>query len=184
MPGEDGLSLARHLRERYAKHRDRHADFRRHGRGSDRRPRDGRRRLRPQALRPARARGAREERAAPHVVREPRRHRRGKGAHRTLRARPRRPPAHRRDGRGSGDVAARVRSAEGARGASQPGALARAHPESEPAARLGPVRPQRRSARHAVAQEDRAGSRASAVHQDRYATRATSSCRTEVENRK
>ena len=26
MPGEDGLSLARHLRERYAAHRDRHAD--------------------------------------------------------------------------------------------------------------------------------------------------------------
>ena len=39
--------------------RDRHADFRRHGRGSDRGPRDGRRRLRPQTLRPARAGGAR-----------------------------------------------------------------------------------------------------------------------------
>ena len=46
-------------------------------------------------------------------------------------------------------------------------ALARTHPESEPATRLGPVRPQRGSAHHAVAQEDRARSRASAVHQDR-----------------
>ena len=59
---------ARALRE----DRDHHADVRRHRRGPDRWPRDGRRRLRAQAVRPARARRAREERAAPHVGREPR----------------------------------------------------------------------------------------------------------------
>ena len=78
-------------------HRDRHADFRRNGRRPDRRPRDGRRRLCPQTLRPARARCAREERASSHVFGEPRRHRRGTSARRALRARPRRPPAHRRE---------------------------------------------------------------------------------------
>ena len=76
MPGEDGLEScaapARALRE----DRDRHADFRRHGGRPDRGPRDGRRRLRPQALRPARAGGARQERAAPHVGRGTRRPRR------------------------------------------------------------------------------------------------------------
>ncbi len=51
--------------------------------------------------------------------------------------------------------------------ASEPPAVARAHPQSRPAARLGSVRPQRGPAHHAAAQEDRARSRASAVHPDR-----------------
>ena len=90
---EPRAAPARALRE----DRDRHADFRRHGRRPDRRPRDGRRRLRPQALRSARAAGARQERAAPHVGRGARRPRRRAGAHRALRARPRRAPPHRRE---------------------------------------------------------------------------------------
>ena len=72
MPGEDGLSLARHLRERYPSLAiimltsastvvDRIVG-----------PRNGGRRLRAEAVRPARAGRAREERAAPHVVRGPR----------------------------------------------------------------------------------------------------------------
>src|SRR5438093_2343974 len=84
-----------------------------------------------------------------------------------MRARPRRTPAHGREGRRCGDVPAGVRPAQGACGAPQPGSLARTHPESHPATRLGPVRPERRSARHAFAQEDRARSRASKVHSDR-----------------
>ena len=113
---EPRAAPARALRE----DRDRHADFRGDGGRSDRRTRDGRRRLRAQAVRPARARGARQERAAPHVGRESRRDRRRAGAHRALRARPRRASAHRRNGQGSADVAARVRPAEGARRTSEP----------------------------------------------------------------
>jgi two-component system phosphate regulon response regulator OmpR len=51
MPGEDGLSLARHLRERYKESRHRHADLSGNGRRPDRRARDGRRRLRAEAVR-------------------------------------------------------------------------------------------------------------------------------------
>ena len=114
MPGEDGLSLARHLRERYSRHCRRDADLRRNGRRPHRGPRDGRRRLRAQAFRSARAARPRPQRAAPHVARGPRRDRRPKGPHRPLRARPRRASAHRRTRRGSGDVVARVRPAQGA----------------------------------------------------------------------
>jgi DNA-binding response OmpR family regulator len=47
----------------------------------------------------------------------------------------------------------------------QPATLTRTHPEPQ-AAGLGPVRPQRRSAHHAATQEDRARSRASEIHTD------------------
>ena len=97
MPGEDGLSLARHLRERYAKIAivmltsagtvvDRIVGLEM---GADD--------YVPKPFDPRELRGPRQERAAPHVVRGPRRHRRRAGAHRTLRARPRRAPAHRRE---------------------------------------------------------------------------------------
>ena len=79
MPGEDGLSLARHLRERYATIAIVMLTSAGDGRRSDRGPRDGRRRLRPQALRPARAAGPRQERAAAHVGCRTRRPRRRNG---------------------------------------------------------------------------------------------------------
>src|SRR3569623_109843 len=62
--------------------------------------------------------------------------------------------------------AARVRSPVGGCRASEVRVVARADPESLRQARLGPVRPQRRPADHAAAQEGRARPRASAVHQD------------------
>ena len=100
MPGEDGLSLARHLRERYAKIAivmltsaatvvDRIVGLEM---GADD--------YVPKPFDPRELRGAREERAAPHVGGRARRDRRRARAHRPLRARPRRAPAHRREGRG------------------------------------------------------------------------------------
>ena len=120
MPGEDGLSLARHLRERYASIAivmltsagtvvDRIVGLEMGADDYVPKPFD------PREL-AARVKSVLRRTS----VRGPRRHRRRAGAHRTLRARPRRAPAHRRDGRRGGDVAARVRSAEGARRASQP----------------------------------------------------------------
>ena len=113
---EPRAAPARALRE----DRDRHADVGGDRRRPDRGPRDGRGRLRSEAVRPARARGAREERAAAHVVGDPRRHRSRPCAHRPLRARSRRASTHRRGRRRSADVVARVRPAEGARRASEP----------------------------------------------------------------
>ena len=167
MPGEDGLSLARHLRERYADIAivmltsagtvvDRIVGLEM---GADD--------YVPKPFDPRELRGARQERAAPHL------------------------------GRGAAPTSAPSACASGAACSTSPRtgsptrrarrcamsplefdllkalaehpnrrAVARAHPESQPAARLGPVRPQRRSAHHAPAQEDRARSRASAVHPD------------------
>ena len=130
MPGEDGLSLARHLRERYAKIAivmltsaatvvDRIVGLEMGADDYVPKPFDPRELLArvKSVLRRTSSAGRADLGAAA-------------GAHRTMRARPRRASAHRREGRRGGDVAARVRPAEGACGTPQPAAVARTHPQS------------------------------------------------------
>ena len=70
-------------------------------------------------------------------------------------------------GHGGADVPARVRPPQDLHRASRPGAVARADPEPEHAQRSGPLRSQRGSPHPATQEEDRARPGASAVHQDR-----------------
>src|SRR4051794_39204892 len=135
MPGEDGLSLARHLRERYERIAivmltssgtvvDRIVGLEMGADDYVPKPFDPRELL-------ARIKSVLRRTSDAEI----RRHRCEQSAHRPVRTRPRCASTDGRRRRGHFDDAARIRPPESIRRAPEPGAVARAHIEPEPAAR-------------------------------------------------